>query len=90
MSFTRPFNDWEILRLVEFYNKLEQFKATSNDLDRLELQGHSQGRFSVKGAYKKLNAYDNQINDWPWKLIWKVKIPCKVSCFTRLWLNKLC
>ncbi|WMV52983.1 hypothetical protein MTR67_046368, partial [Solanum verrucosum] len=84
LSFRRPFNDWEILRLVEFYSKLEQFKGTSTDQDRLEWKGHSQSSFSVKGAYKKFNPYDNQIEDWPWKLIWKVKIPYKVSCFT--WL----
>ncbi|WMV43211.1 hypothetical protein MTR67_036596 [Solanum verrucosum] len=84
LSFRRPFNDWEILRLVEFFSKLEQFKGTSTDQDRLEWKGHSKGSFSVKGAYKKFNPYDNQIEDWPWKLIWKVKIPYKVSCFT--WL----
>ncbi|KAG5569606.1 hypothetical protein H5410_059372 [Solanum commersonii] len=54
LSFRRPFNDREILRLVEFYSKLEQFKETSTDQDRLEWKGHSQGSFSVKGALKNL------------------------------------
>ncbi|KAG5567883.1 hypothetical protein H5410_065101, partial [Solanum commersonii] len=70
LSLRRPFNDGEILRLVEFYSKLEQFKGISTDQYRLEWQGHNHSRFSI--------------DDRPWKLIWKVKIPYKASCFT--WL----
>lgn len=84
LSFRRPFNDWDIPRLIDFIKKLEQFKGTSNNQDRLEWLGQGQGRFSVRGAYRKFNPYNNQIDNWPWKLIWKVKILYKVSCFT--WL----
>lgn len=45
---------------------------------------HKHGRFNVKEAYKKFNIFNNQIDCRPWKLMWKQKIPCKVSCFT--WL----
>ncbi|XP_060209407.1 uncharacterized protein LOC132636514 isoform X2 [Lycium barbarum] len=33
---------------------------------------------------KLLYCHFNQIMCWPWKMIWKVKVPYKVSCFT--WL----
>ncbi|WMV59186.1 hypothetical protein MTR67_052571 [Solanum verrucosum] len=84
LSFRRPFNDWEIQRVVEFYRTLEQFRGGNTVQDCLEWKDHKQGRFSVKGAYKKFNPFNNQINGWPWKMIWKAKIPYKVSCFT--WL----
>ena len=35
-------------------------------------------------AYKEFNLSNNQIDCWPWKMIWKVKISSKVTCFT--WL----
>ncbi|XP_049372092.1 uncharacterized protein LOC125837001 [Solanum verrucosum] len=84
LSFRRPFNDWEIQRVVEFYRTLEQFRGGNTVQDCLEWKDHKQGRFSVKGAYKKFNPFNTQINGWPWKMIWKAKIPYKVSCFT--WL----
>ncbi|KAK6796557.1 hypothetical protein RDI58_004258 [Solanum bulbocastanum] len=84
LSFRRPFNDWEIQRVVEFYRTLKQFRGGNTAQDCLEWKDHKQGRFSVKGAYKKFNPFNSQINGWPWKMIWKAKIPYKVSCFT--WL----
>ena len=82
LSFRRPLNDWEIQRLVEFYKVLGQFKGTINAQDSLEWQDHNRDNFSVRRAYKKINPCNSQGNGWPWKLIWKTKIPYKVSCFT--------
>ena len=84
LSFRRPLNDWEIQRLVEFYKVLWQFKGTIDAQDSLVWQDHNRDNFSVSRAYKKCNPYNSQGNGWPWKLIWKTKIPYKVSCFT--WL----
>lgn len=28
--------------------------------------------------------------NWPWKQVWKVKIPMKVSCFVLLVISKAC
>jgi len=84
LSFRSPLNDWEIQRLVDFFGILEQFKGTSTSQDGLFWNHNCNGNFSVKEAYKKLNSFTHQVTGWPWKLIWKVKIPLKVSCFT--WL----
>jgi len=84
LSFRRPLNDWEIQRLVDFFGILEQFKGTSTSQDGLFWNHNCNGNFSVKEAYKKFNSFTHQVTGWPWKLIWKVKIPPKVSCFT--WL----
>ncbi|KAF3652347.1 hypothetical protein FXO37_17559 [Capsicum annuum] len=67
------------MRFVEFYNTLAQ----SNGFVE-EGQLDSQEKFSVKSAYKVLNSNNNQVECWPWKMIWKVKIPHKVACFS--WL----
>ena len=84
LSFRRPLNDWDIQRLVDFFGILEQFKGTSTSQDRLFWNHNCNGNFRVKEAYKKFNSFTHQVTSWPWKLIWKVKIPPKVSCFT--WL----
>ena len=84
LSCRRPLNDWEIQRLVDFFGILEQFKGTSTSQDRLFWNHNCNGNFRVKEAYKKFNSFTHQVTSWPWKLIWKVKIPPKVSCFT--WL----
>jgi len=38
----------------------------------------------VGKAYRWLNSHNQQNVNWPWKTIWKVNIPYKVSCF--IWL----
>ncbi|XP_070016101.1 uncharacterized protein [Nicotiana sylvestris] len=77
-------NDWEIDRLTEFYRVLEQFSGINTNQDLIMWQGNGQGKFSVRSAYKEYNLANNQIGCWPWKMIWKVKIPYKAACFT--WL----
>lgn len=84
LTYRRLLNDWEIGRLTEFYNVLEQFKGISNFEDCLNWQGNKIGKFSVRSAYNEFSLSMNQVGCWPWKLIWKVKIPYKVACFT--WL----
>ena len=40
LRFRRPFNDWEIQRVVEFYRTLEQFREGNNVQDCLEWKDH--------------------------------------------------
>ncbi|WMV51897.1 hypothetical protein MTR67_045282 [Solanum verrucosum] len=58
--------------------------ADAEEDDVLLWQEDSKGDFSVKFAYKALNRTGGQEKDWPWKMIWKPKVPYKVNCFT--WL----
>lgn len=47
-------------------------------------QGNKEGKFTVESGYKEYNSTNNLIGFWPWKIIWKVKVPLEVACFT--WL----
>lgn len=49
--------------------------------DCMVWKGDSQGRFSVKSAYRDFNRSNKQVECLPWKLIWKVKIRSKINCF---------
>lgn len=55
-------------------------------MDILRWQGAKEGGVIVGATYRKLNQVDHQSYNWPWKHIWKVKIPHKVACF--VWLAK--
>ncbi|WMV47091.1 hypothetical protein MTR67_040476 [Solanum verrucosum] len=84
LRFRRPLNDWEVNRMVEFLNILERYKELSNSEDKLLWAPDTQGRFSVGTAYRNSQRTHTQSSYWPWKMIWKVKVPFKVTCFT--WL----
>ncbi|WMV55659.1 hypothetical protein MTR67_049044, partial [Solanum verrucosum] len=46
--------------------------------------------FSVKSAYHALCNLDQQIPQWPWRYIWKVKVPTKVLHFSWLLAREAC
>nr|XP_033515677.1 uncharacterized protein LOC117280127 [Nicotiana tomentosiformis] len=56
LSFRRFLNDWEIDRLAEFYNTLEQFTGLSTNVDSLLWGGSAQGKFTVMSTYKELTS----------------------------------
>ena len=39
-------------------------------------------------GYKQTSPMENQDFKWPWKQIWRVKVPQKVACFTWLLSNE--
>ncbi|WMV38554.1 hypothetical protein MTR67_031939 [Solanum verrucosum] len=84
LSFRRLLNDWEVERMIQFYNTLEQAKSLNFEEDKLLWSLDKGGKFRVKAAYKMLNISTEIKEWWPWKMIWKGKIPHKVACFT--WL----
>lgn len=84
LTFRRFLQDWEVPRMIEFYRTLEQCSGLQEGEDTLRWQKHSNGMYSVSSAYKDLNREGSQLSLWPWKHIWKVKVPYKVACFT--WL----
>ncbi|KAG5600848.1 hypothetical protein H5410_032218 [Solanum commersonii] len=75
------FNDWEIPRVTKFFSTIDQFSGLKAGQDILQWQGNSNGTFKVNAAYRKMNQPNQQILQWPWKHIWKAKIPHKVACF---------
>ncbi|WMV19385.1 hypothetical protein MTR67_012770 [Solanum verrucosum] len=80
-NFRRQFNDWEIPRMADFINKIEQFSGLG--IDELWWKGDEKGTYEVSKAYMKMN-HNQQPSSWPLKNIWKTKIPYIVACF--VWL----
>ena len=54
------------------------------DEDELWRQGDEKGTYKVSKAHMKMNNDNQQPSSWPWKNIWKSKIPYKLACF--VWL----
>ncbi|WMV27001.1 hypothetical protein MTR67_020386 [Solanum verrucosum] len=88
LRFRRHLNDWEVNRIVELLNILEQCKDLNTNEDNLFWNPDKQGKFSVGLAYRSSQRPGTHIGGWPWKMIWKVKIPFKIACFTWLLANQ--
>ncbi|CAN4116487.1 unnamed protein product [Withania somnifera] len=70
--------------MAEFINKVEQFSGLSEEDDVLWWQDDKEGASKVNKAYRRMNNNNQQINNCPWKNIWKTKLPYKVAC--SVWL----
>ncbi|WMV40391.1 hypothetical protein MTR67_033776 [Solanum verrucosum] len=88
LRFRRHLNDWEVNKIVELLNILGQCKDLNTDEDNLFWNPDEQGRFSVGSTYRSSQRPGTHIGGWPWKMIWKVKIPFKIACFTWLLANQ--
>jgi len=69
--------------VVEFQDSVGSF-SNLTEKDLLVWQNDTKGQFSVNSIYKELNKNAGQETEWPWKSIWKPKVPYKVNCF--MWL----
>ena len=88
LIFRRNLNDWEIPRILELFKVLESFQGTQTGEDYLWWQGHNKGSYKVKEGYKQTSTGGIQDFKWPWKQIWRIKVPHKVACFTWLLANE--
>ena len=82
--FRRQLNDWEIQRVADIFNTIGQFNGLEGGQDILWWKGNRKGSFKVGCAYNWLNHTNQPQSHWPWRGIWKSKIPLKVACF--VWL----
>lgn len=85
-NFRRQLNDREVMRVVEFFNTVDLFNGRQTVEDVLWWMGNEKGMFSVNKAYKMMNQINHPDPRWPWKQIWKSRIPHTVSCFVFVWL----
>lgn len=90
VTFRRALNDWELQKVVDFFNILEQFQGLGETEDKLCWNLCRSGNFTVKSAYTLVAASNQQLEQWPWRYIWKVKAPFKVVCFSWLVARKAC
>lgn len=83
-------NEWEIIRIADFFNKINQFTGVTQNDDKVWGLGHKSGSFSVRSSYQAINQTNVITEFWPWKHIWKVKTPYKEACFVWLVARKAC
>ena len=81
-------NDWEICRMIELLKLPESSQGIQTGEDCLWWHGHNKGRYRMKEGYKQTSLRENQDFKWPWKQIWRIKVPQKVACFTWLPANE--
>ncbi|XP_059277663.1 uncharacterized protein LOC132031768 [Lycium ferocissimum] len=84
LDLRRHLNDWEMEMVAEFHSTMAAFINLTGERDTLEWKKDGKGIFTVNSAYKDLNVSSLQEEGWPWKMIWKTKVPYKVNCFN--WL----
>ena len=75
--------DWELDEIFDLYKILEGFTINPQILDSLKWGNFCKGTYTVKAGYSKLCVSNGMIENWPWKHIWRSKLPTKVMCFSR-------
>lgn len=81
LNLRRALNDWEIERFITMMQSRESFGVTSDFPERIRWKMNNKEIFSIKSVYWNLNQRGPVKVNWPWKQVWKVKIPMKASCF---------
>lgn len=84
LQLRRHLNDWELGDIEAFHKTMAELNKLTASEDKAVWKPGNKRVFSVSSAYKSLGYSEARPNPWPWKLIWKTKIPYKLNCFT--WL----
>ncbi|KAH0709195.1 hypothetical protein KY284_010622 [Solanum tuberosum] len=90
LIFRRALNDWEVDRVAGLLHTLNAFPGVTESPDTPIWKMHKKGIVSVKSCYWSLNSNQAMEMEWPWKLIWKIKVPHKVSGFIWLAIREAC
>ena len=87
-SFRRLLNDWEIGRVAEMLQMLDDFKGTSLEVDVMIWKHNHDGMLSVSRLNsRKVKELQGEISG-PWSKVWKK--PGKVRCFAWLVARRAC
>ena len=79
VCFNRGPNDWEADVVVDFFRRLAANLPLGTANDRLRWKLTKNGDFTIRSFYHKLHGSSFVV--FPWKGIWKVKAPRRVSFF---------
>ncbi|KAK9988965.1 hypothetical protein SO802_029204 [Lithocarpus litseifolius] len=79
VRFIRDLNDWEMEEGLQFFHLLGAKTPPLGVRDRMRWKLKSNGFFDTRLCYNKLRAAPPFI--FPWKAIWRVKAPRRVSFF---------
>uniref|UniRef100_A0A2N9I593 Reverse transcriptase domain-containing protein n=1 Tax=Fagus sylvatica TaxID=28930 RepID=A0A2N9I593_FAGSY len=77
--FIRDFHDWEVDQVFTFFNFIQSRIPISVDLDSMHWRPRQHGVFDTKSFYHVMDG--TQEIKFPWKAIWRVKAPRRVSFF---------
>jgi len=81
--FTRYAQDWEVEMVLSFYEHLYSNRIQHGEVDRLVWNLSKRESFEVKTFYRALAS--QEAVSFPWKSIWRVKAPKRVSFF--VWIT---
>ncbi|KAF5463697.1 hypothetical protein F2P56_013842 [Juglans regia] len=77
--FNRDVNDWEVDEVKALLVKLYSSKLVEDREDCMVWIPAGNAKFSVSSYYRILSSHSSCV--FPWKSIWKVKVPSKVAFF---------
>uniref|UniRef100_A0A2N9HT72 Reverse transcriptase zinc-binding domain-containing protein n=1 Tax=Fagus sylvatica TaxID=28930 RepID=A0A2N9HT72_FAGSY len=80
VNFTRTVQDWEIGTISSFLELLYSTTIKRNEEDRMCWRPSLTKGFHVKSYYQVLSSPGDGL--FPWKSIWKVKVPPRVAFFS--------
>jgi hypothetical protein len=79
ITFIWDFNDWEVEEVLAFFTFIHSRIPATVDPDSMHWKLRQHGAFDAKSFY---NAIDGKWDvKFPWKAIWRVKAPRRVSFF---------
>jgi hypothetical protein len=77
--FVRPVHDWEVEEVSRFFEMLYSLNIRCEGEDKLCWIPRRHKSFEVKSYYTVLSSLVQ--SSFPWKSIWKVKVPLRVAFF---------
>jgi hypothetical protein len=85
VTFYRDFNDWEMDSVVSFFHLIHSHAPSKEDANMLTWKLNQTGMFDTRSCYLALR--DSTAMIFPWKSIWRIKAPRRVSFFvwTTVW-----
>ena len=79
LRFHREFNDWELAASYSFLHFIQSRVPRGGGSDNLSWCLNGRGRFDVRSFYLKIR--NATLTSFPWKGIWKAKVPKRVAFF---------
>ena len=79
LSFFRAFNDWELVASYSLFHFIQTRNPRGDAGDRLRWGLNGSGKFDIWSFYHKIR--NVAPSTFPWKGIWKVKVPKRVAFF---------
>ena len=79
LSFFRDFNDWELVASYSLLHFIQTRIPRGDGGDRLRWGLNGSGKLDIQSFYHKIR--NAAPSTFPWKGIWKVKVPKRVAFF---------